>query len=189
MGSRMCRGQCAHRLCYRECKTSRNKSARGKVGDREMCTNDRIERLLTLVSMRPYPASPESPTTHTRRGAARSVSLHGVNALNMDLRRRMLEIDKRCAEWKMQKYRKLLEQVGVGVGHAATTTGMPEGEQRLVTSSEPTSRPHLGLLFQVLPIGGLSSSPASWPKMTMTALSAINGRSQCSTDFLNRASC
>jgi hypothetical protein len=126
---------------------------------------------------------------HTGRGAVRSESLHGGNALarrNMDLHRQMLEIDKRCAEWKMQEYRKLLEQVGVGVGHAAATTSMPEGEQRLVISSEPSSR--IGLHSQVLPIGGLSSSPASWLKKTMTAVSAINGRSQCSTDFLNRAS-
>jgi hypothetical protein len=106
-----------------------------------MCTNDWIKHLLTLVSMRPYLASPESPTMHTRCGTACSVSLHRVNVLttqNKDLRCWMLEIDKHCAEWKMQKYRELLEQVRVGIGHAVATPSMPEGEQQLVTSSEPS---------------------------------------------------
>ena len=57
----------------------------------------------------------------------------------MDLHRQMLDIDKRSAEWKMQEYRKLLEQVGAsdGVGHAASIS-----EQRLIGPAPP-SRPAL----------------------------------------------
>ncbi|KAH8981456.1 hypothetical protein EDB86DRAFT_432436 [Lactarius hatsudake] len=46
----------------------------------------------------------------------------------MDLRCRMLEIERDCAAWRSEEYRKLLEQFSGGVGHAAATAVAAEPE-------------------------------------------------------------
>ncbi|KAH9058286.1 hypothetical protein EDB87DRAFT_1743166 [Lactarius vividus] len=57
----------------------------------------------------------------------------------LDLRCRMLEIERDCASWRSEEYRKLLEQFGGGVGHAAAAAAAVqpelEGRQQPVASS------------------------------------------------------
>lgn len=48
----------------------------------------------------------------------------------LDLRCRMLEIERDCATWRSEEYRKLLEQFSGGVGHAAAAVAEPELEDR-----------------------------------------------------------
>ena len=110
---------------------------------REICTNDHlINRSLsdrrTLIvgstSMRPYPAPPTStPSTHAGR-AVDNESLHRgalpVAPKNVELRCQMLEIEKRCAVWKSDEYRRLLEQFVDGVGYS-----LPAAQQSVGGSS------------------------------------------------------
>lgn len=83
----------------------------------------------------PFPVPPApTPSTHTGR-AADNESLYGGDALpvaprNLDLRCRMLEIEKRCAIWKSEEYRRLLEQFVDGVGHSNAA-----GQQSVASSS------------------------------------------------------
>ena len=96
---------------------------------REICANnhwinrslsDRRTLIVGSTSMRPYPAPPAStPSTHTGRAVDNESHHRGalpVAPRNLELRCRMLEIEKRCAIWKSDEYRRLLEQFIDGVG-------------------------------------------------------------------------
>lgn len=58
---------------------------------------------------------------------------HADNSL--DVRYRMLEIERRCAVWRCEEYRRLLEQFSGGVGQAASPAEPEGGQQPIATSS------------------------------------------------------
>ncbi|KAF8274345.1 hypothetical protein EI94DRAFT_852065 [Lactarius quietus] len=81
-----------------------------------------------FVSMRPTPAPSATPTLSSIvEGTAQ-----GFDRLNLDLRCRILEIERSCAAWRCEEYRRLFEQVSGDLG-AAREGG--EREQPVATSS------------------------------------------------------
>ena len=64
-------------------------------------------------------ASPETPTMESHH----EEPVDPLATRNLDLRCQMLKIDRQCAVWRAEEYKKLLERFCGGVGHAAAEPG------------------------------------------------------------------